>query len=103
MSQTDGKIITAIAESNELDIFHTELVKDVIDFKWKQYAQKSHLIGAFFHTIYVCFMMYYINNVYMIPHAKDKDLNYISNSPPNMVGLAGMQVGMFYALWHDCF
>ena len=29
----------AIQESNELTIFETELVKDLIDYKWQKFAQ----------------------------------------------------------------
>lgn len=60
MSENSGKIISAIANSSELDIFSTKLVTDLIDFKWKQFAQRSHFIGAAFHVLYISFMMAYI-------------------------------------------
>jgi hypothetical protein len=102
MSQEHGKIITAIADSNELEIFEIELVKDMIDFKWEHFAQRSHFIGAFFHTLLVGSMMYYINSVFMQIHDTDEN-GVIIYPKPNMYGLAGMQVGMFYAAWHDAF
>ena len=39
MSQEDGNIMEAIAESNELAIFTTDMIKDVIDFKWEAFAR----------------------------------------------------------------
>lgn len=35
MSEEDGTIMDAIANSEELSIYETDLVKDLIDFKWK--------------------------------------------------------------------
>lgn len=35
MSEEDGMIIDAIANSNDLDIFTTDVVQDLIGYKWK--------------------------------------------------------------------
>jgi hypothetical protein len=40
MSEKHGKIISAISESEELEIFETALVIDLVDFKWNQFAQR---------------------------------------------------------------
>ena len=34
MSEDKGKIINAIATSEEMDIFDTDLVIDLIEFRW---------------------------------------------------------------------
>jgi len=34
MSQEDGQLIDALAESEELSIFETELIRDLIDWRW---------------------------------------------------------------------
>lgn len=34
LSNEDGTIMEAIANSEELEIFETEAVKDLIDYKW---------------------------------------------------------------------
>jgi hypothetical protein len=65
MSEDNGKIISAIVNSDELEIFKTEFVIDLIDFKWQQFAQKSHLIGAAFHFMYLSFMMAFIIEVFL--------------------------------------
>lgn len=38
MSEQNGKIVAAIQNSEELAIFKTPLVRDVIDYKWERYA-----------------------------------------------------------------
>lgn len=38
MSQDSGSLIDAIANSEELEIFKTKLVKDVINYKWDRFA-----------------------------------------------------------------
>ena len=37
MSQEDD-LITAIAESDELKIFESEVVREMIDYKWEKFA-----------------------------------------------------------------
>ena len=38
MSEKDGTIMDAIADSQELAIFTTDLVKDMVEYKWEKYA-----------------------------------------------------------------
>jgi hypothetical protein len=38
MSQESGSLIDAIANSDELEIFKTKLVQDVIKYKWERFA-----------------------------------------------------------------
>ena len=38
ISEEKGLLIDALAESDELSMFETELIKDLIDFKWKQFG-----------------------------------------------------------------
>jgi hypothetical protein len=61
----DKAMINAIAESEEMDIFETPLIKDYIDFKWERFAFRQHLIGFCFHITYVVTLMYYIAQVYL--------------------------------------
>jgi hypothetical protein len=39
MSEKNGQIMNAIAGSEELEIFKTDLIKDMIDYKWNAFAQ----------------------------------------------------------------
>lgn len=65
MSEEDGTIMDAIANSDELSIYETDLVKDLIDFKWLTYARRQHLIGGFVHLIYVLVQIVYISHTFL--------------------------------------
>uniref|UniRef100_A0A7S3ILI3 Ion transport domain-containing protein n=1 Tax=Strombidium inclinatum TaxID=197538 RepID=A0A7S3ILI3_9SPIT len=65
MSENDGSITEAISSSEELEIFKTDVVKDMLDYKWQAFAQRQHRIGAFIHTIYVIVLILYINLQYL--------------------------------------
>ena len=41
MSQADGSLIESIAHSEELPIYQTQLIKDVIDYKWATFAKRQ--------------------------------------------------------------
>jgi hypothetical protein len=55
----------AISESEELCVFETPLIRDLIDYKWAQYARNQHLLGLSIHLLYVFTMMAYIGLVYV--------------------------------------
>jgi hypothetical protein len=40
MSEEDGTLIEAVAGSEELGIFKTDMIKDMIDYKWNTFAKK---------------------------------------------------------------
>ena len=40
VNEAEGQLMEAIANSVELSIFTTDLVKDLIDFKWQRFAFK---------------------------------------------------------------
>lgn len=65
MSEEDGTIMDAIANSDELSIYETDLVKDLIDFKWLTYARRQHLFGGFVHLIYVLILIVYISHTFL--------------------------------------
>jgi hypothetical protein len=53
MCEDEGTIMDAISKSNELAIYKTDLVKDIIDYKWDNFAFSAHRIGAFMHMTYI--------------------------------------------------
>ena len=52
--------------TEELDIFETESLKEMIDFKWENYARKFHLFGCFMHFTYVFTMSIFVFEVYVL-------------------------------------
>jgi hypothetical protein len=65
MSQEDGKLIDAIADSEELEIFTTDVVMDLIDFRWENFARKVHVRGLLVHCTYILTLTMYIRATYL--------------------------------------
>lgn len=65
MSEEDGTLMNAVANSDELPIFKTDLIMDMIDYKWETFAKRQHLIGLFIHVIYVIVLILYINRTFL--------------------------------------
>lgn len=75
VSEENGQLMEAIAASEELSIFTTDLVMDLIDFKWERFAFRQHMFGAFIHFIYVMVLIYYINFTFLVQKATYKNLD----------------------------
>jgi len=65
MSQKSGSLIDAIANSDELEIFHTDVIMDMVEFKWKQFALGQHKVGCFFNFLYMVGITIYIQHTYI--------------------------------------
>ena len=65
MSQEDGKLFDALGKSTELAIFGTDLIIDLIDFRWERFAGRIHKIGFGFLLAYVFCLALYINDAYL--------------------------------------
>ena len=62
----DGiSLFECLAGCNELEIFETDLIRDLIDYKWRTFAFKQHLIALIVHASYVLVLIYYINFTYV--------------------------------------
>ena len=51
--------------TEELSIFDTQSVQQLIEFKWDSYALNHHLIGCGLHFFYLIILMIYINIIYI--------------------------------------
>jgi len=56
----------AVSNSEELGIFETDTVRDMIDYKWNSFAKKQHLFGGFVHMVYVVVLILYINHTFLV-------------------------------------
>jgi hypothetical protein len=54
-----------LSQSDELEIFETDLVADIVDYKWNTYAYKIHSMAAIVHLSYVLVLIYYCNKYYL--------------------------------------
>jgi hypothetical protein len=61
-----------IIDGDELDTFETDIIQQLIDFKWEQYARKHHLIGCMAHLMYMLTLMIYTNLVYISNNGDEK-------------------------------
>lgn len=48
-------------KSDELELFNSEAIKDILYFKWKTFATKFHMIGCIMHFAYMFLLFNYIN------------------------------------------
>lgn len=49
----------------ELEIFESESVKDLIQFKWDYYGYFVHYLGAGMHVFYIASLTFYIYKTYL--------------------------------------
>ena len=52
--------------SDELEIFPTETVTQMLDYKWNSYGFNHHVFGFFVHLVYVVYLMFYVYFYYLI-------------------------------------
>ena len=76
------------------------MVKELVDFKWKAYAQWQHRIGARFHMLYVFSLWAYIIDIFLRPPTYDKDNNRL-NPEPNKITLSVILACLSYPIYHD--
>jgi hypothetical protein len=62
----EDDLMEAIIRSDEMIIFESEGVIDMVDYKWTAFAFKRHMIGAFFHAIYLGCLLAYINHTFLV-------------------------------------
>jgi hypothetical protein len=58
------------ADSDELEIFHTDCFQHMITFKWDLYGRRHHLLGCFTHFFYVLMIILFVNQVYLQENEK---------------------------------
>ena len=66
VSEETGQLMNAVAGSDQMEIFQTDLIKDMVDYKWETFAQRQHIFGAMLHLSYVVVLMLYINEIFLI-------------------------------------
>ena len=78
--------------TDELDIFDTIAVQELISFKWDSYALTHHLVGCFFHFFYLAILIIYINIIYI------KDTGTVEDKITYVILLA---IGIIYPLSYN--
>lgn len=60
-------------ESEELEIYETQAIQQLIQFKWDTYAYNHHIIGVTFHGFHMLSLVVYINMTYILNYNRDPD------------------------------
>ena len=64
-----------VSQSDELDIFRTKIIQDLIDYKWDTFGFKYNIGNLLFHSLYVLFLIQFINwNFVHCPNGYQKDV-----------------------------
>jgi hypothetical protein len=90
----------AIAGSDELSIFHTDLIIDMIDYKWETYALPKHRIGAIFHGFYTVLLWYYVADVFLADKIKDAN-GKVKPIAPNYWCLIAFSICLVYPVLYE--
>jgi hypothetical protein len=61
----EESLMLMCSNSDELDLFCSNAICDVINFKWDEFALKIHMVGCFFHFFYMTILIIYINAIYI--------------------------------------
>ena len=51
-------------ECGHLDVYTSTAIQEVIEYKWKKFARRWHMIGCSFHFFYMSILIIYNNFVY---------------------------------------
>jgi len=76
MSEDEGQIIQAIANSEELELFKTDAVKDLVNYKWGAFASSVHWFGWLIHMLYIISLQMYITKIYLAD-----DIESVTSTP----------------------
>ena len=59
-------------DSDQLDIFETESIKELIQYKWNNFGRKFHMFGCLMHFVYMATISLYVLEVYINNEFKRK-------------------------------
>ena len=83
-------------QEDEIEMFQSDNLKDLIAFKWNEYGFYFHLFGIFIHMFYIVVLFYYVEITYVSAVKGDHD-HMIS-----FVILALIAYPVFYELLQIC-
>lgn len=72
MGEENEKLMDMLGDIEQIEVFKTKVVKDLIFFKWNTYAKWNHYIGTSIHLIYTTLFCIYVNQVYLESNLSNK-------------------------------
>jgi hypothetical protein len=65
LANEDINLLAICTDSNELAMFESETLKDLIEFKWNAFAWNWHLFGCVIHLAYIVILFLYTDLIYI--------------------------------------
>ena len=61
----DVNLMSLAEETEEMEIFDTPAIVDIIEYRWDFYACRFHMFGLFMNTIYIISFILYVKEGYL--------------------------------------
>ena len=91
----DINLMGLFNESDELSIYETDLIKELITYKWNTYAFGHHIKGCMFHLYHMLTLIIYIDVAY-IKNIRGDDGTYHVRTFCNFIIFTGLVYPVFY-------
>ena len=72
----ESEFMKVLADANDLKIYTTKSVKQLLDYKWLMYGKQHHMLCFFFHILYIILYTGYVYLIYMDTHTESEHLWY---------------------------
>lgn len=96
--KSEHDLMEALCNTEELDIFATDSIRTMINYKWATYGFNSHCLGCIVHICYIVVVVLFISDTYLYKKEDfPKDELHLAR-PGYMVTLA---VLLLYPLAYD--
>ena len=88
----DVNLMTLCEETEEMGIFDTPAIGDIIEYRWDYYAMSFHLKGLFMNVFYIISFILYVKEGYI--EGDDSEHQHIF--------LLIMNFGLAYPVAYEC-
>jgi hypothetical protein len=85
-------------ETEELNMFQSQSLKDIVEFKWGSYGFNFHLLGSIIHLVQICILIFYVNFIYIQASLELDENGRINGGNPYAVILLG---GIVYPFCYE--
>ena len=68
MKNINSELMNQFANSEEMEIYATKSLNQLIDYKWDSHAQSHHIYNFLTHLLYMFLFILYVITIYMKDH-----------------------------------
>lgn len=65
MVNEDISLTNLLTYSDEMEIFDTKPIEEVVNFYWDNFGRKHHVFGFILHVLYVVLINFYVHEGYI--------------------------------------